>query len=149
MNAFIDLIKQGDAYLKAWPQQRSLYSLFIDSKIACYTRLLIKVIPAFIIFSIALTISLPDIISWPATATFVLFCIGLPVQGVIWLGRRSQEFLPNQLFVWYMEIHNHLNALNAQQVRALARPRYLDLAHLLNNAFRLGGDKFLQKNELI
>ena len=102
-----------------------------------------------VIFSIALTISLPSIISWPATATFVLFCIGLPVQCLIWLGKRSQEFLPNRLFAWYMEIHNQINALNAQQVRALARPRYLDLAYLLTDAFRLGGDKFLQKNELI
>lgn len=149
MNAFFDLIKQGDAYLKAWPQQRSLYPLFIDSKVAYYTRLLIKLIPAFVIFSIALTISIPSIISWPATITLVLFSIGLPVQGLIWLGKRSQEFLPNQLFAWYMEIHHHLNERNAQQIRTLARPRYLDLASLLSDAFRVGGDKFLQKNELI
>jgi hypothetical protein len=150
VTTFFDLIKQGDIYLQAWPRQKSLYSLFIDSKIACCTRLLIKVIPALVIFSITLTISLPSAISsWPVTATFVLFCIGLPVQGLIWLGVRSQEFLPIKLFAWYMEIHSRLNALSDQQFRALARPRYLDLAHLLNNAFRLAGDKFLQKYDLI
>ena len=31
----------------------------------------------------------------------------------------------------------------------IQRPRYLDLALLLKNAFKRGGDNFLQNNELI
>ncbi len=149
MNTFFEVIKQGDKYLQSWPKQRILNCLFIDSKVAFYTRLSIKTMPAFIMLIIALNIMFPTLFSWPATLTFILFLLGLPIQGLYWLGKRSRELLPNQLLPWYTAIQKKLSGNRAEQTVMLYRPSYLDLALLLKNAFKLGGDKFLQHHELI
>lgn len=149
MKLFFDVVRQGDFYLKSWPKQKTLNCLFIDSKVVFYTRISIKVIPAFVILIMCLNIFFPEFLNWPATATLVLFLMGLPVQGLYWLGKRSNDFLPNQLLPWYMAIEEKLNKTTTKDGTMLKRPRYVDLALLLKNAFKRGGDDFLQNNELI
>lgn len=149
MKLFFDIVRQGDFYLKNWPTQKTLNCLFIDSKMAFYTRLSIKVIPAFIMLIISLNLFFPSMLDWPATVTLVLFLMGLPVQGLYWLGKRSRSFLPNQLLPWYAAIEKKLNQTNTIDSIMAQQPRYLDLALLLKNAFKRGGDNFLQNNELI
>ena len=149
MDSFFDVIRQGDKYLQSWPTQRVLNCLFIDSKIVFYTRLTINVMPAFIFLIIALNIIFPILFSWSITLTFILFLLGLPVQGLYWLGKRSQELLPKQLLPWYTAIQEKLYGNRADQAITLHRPSYRDLALLLKNAFKIGGDKFLQHHELI
>lgn len=149
MKLFFDVIRQGDFYLKNWPKQKTLNCLFVDSKVVFYTRLSIKVIPAFVILIMCLNVFLPELLNWPATATLVLFLMGLPVQGLYWLGKRSSAFLPNQLLPWYMAIEKKLNNAVTHDGVMAKRPRYVDLALLLKNAFKRGGDNFLQNNELI
>ena len=149
MSVFFEIIRQGDFYLKNWPKQKTLNCLFIDSKVAFYTRLSITVLPVFIILIIFLNVLFPDFFDWPATVTLVLFLMGLPVQGLYWLGKRSLSFLPNQLLPWYLAIQKTLNSSATQDGVLAMRPRYLDLALLLKNAFKRGGDNFLQNNELI
>ena len=149
MNVFFDIVRQGDFYLKNWPRQKTLNSLFIDSKVAFYTRLSIKVSPAFVILIMMLNVAFPSFLDWPATATLVVFLMGLPIQGLYWLGKRSSSFLPNKLLPWYMAIEKTLNKSVTKNGVMAKRPRYLDLALLLKNAFKRGGDNFLQNNELI
>jgi uncharacterized membrane protein YfbV (UPF0208 family) len=149
LSVFFDIVRQGDFYLKNWPRQKTLNCLFVDSKVAFYTRLSIKVIPAFIMLIISFNVFFPTMLDWPATATLVLFLMGLPVQGLYWLGKRSTAFLPNKLLPWYAAIEKKLNHSNTRDEIMAQRPRYLDLALLLKNAFKRGGDNFLQNNELI
>lgn len=149
MSIFFDVIRQGERYLQSWPKQRVLNCLFIDSKVTFYTRLAIKTAPAFVILVVALNVLFPAILNWQSTSIFVVFLLGLPVQGLYWLGKRSQQFLPNQLLPWYGAIHKKLSGNRTEQADILQRPRYLDLALLLKRAFRLGGDKFLQHHELL
>lgn len=149
MNIFFDVVRQGDFYLKNWPKQKTLNCLFVDSKVVTYTHLSIKVIPAFVILIMMLNIAFPEMLNWPATATLVLFLMGLPVQGLYWLGKRANSFLPNQLLPWYIAIEKKLNNSVTEEGVMAKRPRYLDLALLLKNAFKRGGDNFLQNNELI
>ncbi len=149
MNIFFDIVRQGDVYLKSWPKQKTLNCLFVDSKVAFYTRLSIQVMPVFIMLIISLNLYFPEMLDWPATATLVLFLMGLPVQGLYWLGKRSTDFLPNQLLPWYTAIEKKLNNSHTKDAIMAQRPRYLDLALLLKNAFKRGGDDFLQNNELI
>ncbi|WP_284204088.1 terminus macrodomain insulation protein YfbV [Psychromonas marina] len=149
LKLFFDVIRQGDFYLKNWPKQKTLNCLFVDSKVVYYTRLAIKVIPLFVILIMCLNVLLPGLLNWPATATLVLFLMGLPVQGLYWLGKRSSAFLPNQLLPWYIAIEKKLNQGVTQDGVMAKRPRYVDLALLLKHAFKRGGDNFLQNNELI
>ena len=78
-----------------------------------------------------------------------MFLLGLPIQGLYWLGKRSTILLPNQLLAWYAAIQHKLNGHSQEQGISLYRPSYFDLALLLSHAFKLGGDDFLQHNELI
>ncbi len=149
MNSFFDVIRQGDQYLQSWPKQRVLNCFFIDSKIAFYTRLSIKAIPAFIFLSIALHMLQPALFSWPTMLTFILFLLGLPVQGLYWLGKRSRQLLPQRLLSWYSTIQEKLYGKRSEQNIMPHCPSYLDLAVLLSQAFKIGGDKFLQDHELI
>jgi uncharacterized membrane protein YfbV (UPF0208 family) len=149
LNSFFDVLKQGDKYLQNWPQQNVLNCLFADSKVAVYTRLSIKTTPIFVVLAIVLNIVLPTLFNWSVTATFILFLLGLPIQGLYWLGKRSQKLLPSQLLPWYMAIAKKLSGEQAGQTVMLHQPSYFDLALLLKKAFRLGGDKFLQNHELI
>lgn len=149
MNLFIDVIKQGDKYLQSWPKQRVLNCLFIDSKVTYYTRLSIALIPAFLVLAIALNITFPRFFSGPITLTFIFFLLGLPIQGLYWLGKRSTILLPAQLLPWYAAIQNKLRGHCQEQAISLHRPSYFDLSLLLSHAFKLGGDDFLQHNELI
>jgi len=129
---FFELLKTGDQYLKVWPKQSCLYSLFVDSKMVCYTQLLIKLFPLFIILISSLYIFWPDYFGWPNTATFLLFLIGLPVHCFLWLGKRSQQLLSH-----------------STQKKQLESLRFIDLAKLLNKGFKQAGDDFLYQNELI
>lgn len=149
MSIFFDVIRQGDRYLQSWPKQRILNCLFIDSKVTFYTRLAIKTIPAFIALIIVFNLFFPTLLNWQTTSIFILFLLGLPIQGLYWLGKRSQQLLPNQLLPWYGAIHKKLSSNRGEQAVILQRPNYFDLALLLKRAFNLGGDKFLQHHELI
>lgn len=149
MNLFFDVIRAGDSYLKAWPKTSALNCLFIDSKIALYTRLAIKVTPAFIILSIGLSVTFPLLFDPVMSATFSAFLLCLPIQGLYWLGKRSQQSLPHKLLPWFMAIKAKLSTKNSAEGQWIHHPSYLELAILLQKAFKLGGDDFLRKHELI
>lgn len=146
---FFDLLKKGDHYLKIWPKQSCLYSLFIESKMVCYTQLLIKVFPIFIVLVASLYMFFPAYFSWPSTATFIVFLIGLPAHCLLWLGKRSQQILSPALFTWYLEVSEALHGKDNRQRIMVDQLRFIDLAKLLNKGFKKGGDNFLYNNELI
>ena len=146
---FFDLLKCGEQYLKMWPKQNCLYSLFVDSKMVCYTQLLTKLFPVFIALVTSLYIFWPDYFSWPSTATFILFLVGLPVNCFLWLGKRSQQSLSPSLYIWYVEINEVLSSHTSDRQVLLEKPRFIDLAKILNKGFKQGGDNFLYNNELI
>ena len=150
MNKFFDIIRQGDKYLKNWPKQNVLNCLFIDSKIAFYTRLSIKLMPAFVFSILMLNVLQPAHFSWPMTITFIFFLLGLPFQGLYWLGKRSQELLPSKLIPWYVAIQEKLDSNKRSEGHVMQqRPSYWELAVLLKKAFKVGGNNFLQHHELI
>ena len=149
MNKFFDVIRQGDKYLQNWPKQNVLNCLFIDSKVTFYTRLSITLMPAFVFSILMLNILQPDYFSWPMTMTFIFFLLGLPFQGLYWLGKRSQELLPNKLIPWYIAIQEKLNTQRTEGQLMQPRPSYSELAILLKKAFKVGGNDFLQDHELI
>ena len=142
-------MKEGEAYLNNWPTQKVLNCLFIDSKVSFYTRLATKTLPAFVVLVMSLSLLYPVYFNWSTSATFALFALSLPAQGLYWLGKRSETFLPNQLLPWYCAIEEKLTRQQDQSQVLSKRPRYSDLALLLKRAFKIGGDDFLQKHELV
>lgn len=149
MNRFFELIREGEVYLGNWPKQKILNCLFLENKIIFYTQLAIKLLPVFVMLAMCLSLLHPVYFTWPITATFSLFALGLPAQGLYWLGKRSETFLPNKILPWYLAIQEKLNCSQVKNKVLSFRPKYCDLALLLKSAFENGGDDFLQKHELI
>jgi uncharacterized membrane protein YfbV (UPF0208 family) len=149
LNRFFEIIRVGEIYLGNWPKQKVLNCLFLENKIIFYTQLAIKLLPVFVMLAMCLSLFHPVYFKWPMTATFVLFALGLPAQGLYWLGKRSETFLPNKILPWYLAIQEKLKRPQAKSNVLSFRPKYNDLALLLKQAFENGGDDFLQKHELI
>ncbi len=78
----------------------------------------------------------------PSVAT-ALFALGLPMQGLWWLGRRSVTPLPPSLLQWFHEIRNKLLESGMALAPVEGQPTYQMLADVLNRAFRQLDKTFL------
>jgi len=71
----------------------------------------------------------------PQTITIGAFFLSLPMQGLLWLGHRSDQYLPPQLKSWYQEIHSKMRSQGVAITNAKSKPKYKELAQLLKTAF--------------
>jgi uncharacterized membrane protein YfbV (UPF0208 family) len=63
------------------------------------------------------------------------FFLSMPMQGLLWLGKRSNQTLPPQLRHWYQEILTKMRAQGCAVQNPQHKPRYRELARLLKTAF--------------
>jgi uncharacterized membrane protein YfbV (UPF0208 family) len=71
----------------------------------------------------------------PQTIAIGAFFLSLPLQGLLWLGHRSDQYLPPQLKSWYQEIHAKMRTQGCNVASAKSKPKYKELAKLLKTAF--------------
>jgi uncharacterized membrane protein YfbV (UPF0208 family) len=57
------------------------------------------------------------------------------MQGLMWLGHRSNQYLPPTLKQWYLDIHYKMQMQGCALQSPKARPDYKELAVLLKTAF--------------
>ena len=57
------------------------------------------------------------------------------MQGLLWLGKRSNEKLPPQLSHWYQEVLTKMRDQGCSVQKPKHEPRYRELARLLKTAF--------------
>jgi uncharacterized membrane protein YfbV (UPF0208 family) len=70
-------------------------------------------------------------------ALLYTFCImSFPLQALILMGIKADKFLPPALANWYKESVARVNQSGGDIKLSIQRPRYLDLAHLLNLSFK-------------
>lgn len=133
--SFVNVVRDGQSYMKVWPMQRQLFSLFPDGQIILATQLGIKVMPAFAVIAAAVLINTngPEFI--PQAITVAAFFLSLPLQGLLWLGFRSNKRLPPAVKGWYREIHQKMREQGCQLQAVKSQPRYRELASLLKTAF--------------
>ena len=72
----------------------------------------------------------------PQAVVMALFAISLPLQGMWWLGNRSNTQLRPALVSWYRELHEKITETGFVLEPIKPRPRYKELAIILNRAFR-------------
>ncbi|MFB1034091.1 MAG: terminus macrodomain insulation protein YfbV, partial [Sinobacterium sp.] len=63
------------------------------------------------------------------------FFLSLPIQGLMWLGYRSNQNLPPALKSWYLDIHHKMQIQGCALRSPKAKPEYKELARLLKTAF--------------
>ena len=129
------MLKDGQQYMKTWPMQKALYTLFPECRVIAATRLVIRVAPPLALISCAVLIEQYGHTYIPQAITIAAFFLSLPLQGLMWLGFRSNQQLPPAIKAWHADIHDKMKreGCNLQALRA--EPRYKELAQTLKTAF--------------
>jgi len=133
--SFSTLLRDGQEYMKLWPEAKELGSYFAEPRVIAATKLGIKVMPALAVVSCALMIQVNGAEYLPQALAVGAFFITLPLQGVLWLGHRSNQLLPPTLRHWYKDVHAKMAAHGCSLKAAKAYPKYWELAELLKTAF--------------
>jgi len=132
----IHSLKDGQKYMHTWPMRKELNLLFPEARIIRATRFGIKVMPAVAAISVLTQMSFQNLPAMPQAVVVALFAISLPLQGVWWLGNRANTQLPPALAGWYREIYEKIVETGLALEPIKSRPRYKELAMVLDRAFR-------------
>ncbi len=132
----IHSLKDGQRYMDVWPMRKELNLLFPEMRIIKATRFAIKVMPAVAAISVLTQMSFHNLQAMPQSVVVALFAISLPLQGIWWLGNRANTQLPPALAGWYREIHAKIIETGSALEPIKPKPRYKELAVVLNRAFR-------------
>lgn len=128
-------VQTGRLYAKQWPMRKELAPLFIEFKVIKATDLAIIVMPILAMLTLFFQINYlgPDFL--PQAIASALFFISLPLQGLLWLGKRAQTPLEPAMQRWYNDLYTKMLANGYQTQLNEKKPRYLELANLLKDMF--------------
>ncbi|GAM61330.1 hypothetical protein JCM19232_5631 [Vibrio ishigakensis] len=129
-------LREGQVYMDLWPMRKELMPIFPEQRIIKATRFGIKVMPAVAAISVLTQLSFQNMSGLPQAIIIAVFALSMPIQGFWWLGTRSKTLLPPSLASWYREIHQKIAETGMALEPPKAKPRYKELAQLLNRAFR-------------
>ncbi|ADT86716.1 hypothetical protein VFA_001152 [Vibrio furnissii CIP 102972] len=116
--------------------RKELNLLFPEQRIIKATRFGIKVMPAVAAISVLTQMTFQNVQAMPQTIIIALFAISLPLQGIWWLGNRANTQLPPALASWYRELYQKIVETGFALEPIKSKPRYKELAMVLNRAFR-------------
>ena len=74
----------------------------------------------------------------PTALVYGIFLISIPIQSLVMLGVKADKFLPPSLASWYrsgLEKAKEQGSINQLKDLAISRPKYIDLAKLLQLTF--------------
>lgn len=135
IHKFFEYLQDGQEYIRIWPMQKQLFALFPECRIIAATQFGIKVMPAIAVIVIAVQVQFFGVKALPSALAIGIFFFSLPVQGLMWLGHRSQQPLPPSILAWYNDIYGKVKAQGGQVQRQNDKPRFKELAVLLRTAF--------------
>jgi uncharacterized membrane protein YfbV (UPF0208 family) len=128
-------VQIGRQYVKKWPMRKELAPLFSEFKVIKATELAITVMPILAMLTLFFQLQYLGEEFLPQAIASALFFISLPVQGLLWLGKRAQTPLEPAMHSWYKELHSKMVANGYQTQLSDNKPRYMELADLLKDMF--------------
>jgi hypothetical protein len=131
-----ELIKLGQQYLKKWPEQAELVNYFAEYRTIQLSRLVYRYFPSLAVFVFVLQLYLGSLQLLPQALIYALFIASMPIQMLVMLGVKADKFLPPALASWYRESVAKVNQSGGEMKLTLQKPRYLDLATLLNLTYQ-------------
>ncbi|MEP0356362.1 MAG: terminus macrodomain insulation protein YfbV [Paraglaciecola sp.] len=129
------MLKDGQQYMQTWPMQKQLYAMFPESRVIAATKLSITVMPALAVLTVAILLNVQGYEKLPQALALGAFFMSLPMQGLFWLGHRSNQPLPPSLNNWYLDIHQKMQQQGCALQSPKSKPQYKELARLLKTAF--------------
>lgn len=140
----IKLLKLGQEYMHICPKDKRLTTTFPELKIILLTQKAIKYMPPAIIIIFIWQYYMHAGLVIPSLTA--LFAFSLPIQGLLWLGKRAETKLPLTLLEWYNHLKGKLAENNIIAKRNItlqhSAPTFMELAQLLNLMKQHFGDYF-------
>jgi len=163
--SIVELIKLGQRYIKLWPEKAELAQYFTDYRAVQSARFVCRYFPALALFTFIMQLYLASgfisgfgyigssyigssyigssyidnvMTALPQALVYGLFLLSIPVQGLVVLGVKADKFLPPSLASWYrtgLEKVKEQNNQDKYADLAVSKPRYIDLAQLLQLTF--------------
>jgi uncharacterized membrane protein YfbV (UPF0208 family) len=121
--------------MNSWPLRKELYAMFPEGRVIHVTRFSMKVMPPLGVGCAAVMLQVMGVQYLPQVMAIVAFFLSIPFQGLLWLGVRSNTFLPPTLMHMYYEIVEKMQQQGCAFEKSAGRPRYYELAVLLKKAF--------------
>lgn len=129
------MFRDGQHYMRIWPMKKELYTLFPECRIVSATKFSIKIMPPLAVVSAASMLNMYGYDYLPQAIAIFAFFLSIPLQGLLWLGHRSNQLLPPSMKSWYQEIHHKMQLQGCALRSVEAKPKYRELALLLKTAF--------------
>ncbi|MDX2370310.1 MAG: terminus macrodomain insulation protein YfbV [Colwellia sp.] len=146
----VDVIKLGQKYIDFWPEKAELARYFADYRAVQIARFVCRTFPALALFIFIMQLyfasgfllgsgSIANVLNaLPQALVYGLFLLSMPVQALVVLGVKADKLLPPSLASWYrsgLEKAKEQGSKNKLTDLAIAKPRYIDLAQLLQLTF--------------
>jgi len=128
----VNIIKLGRKYMNLWPQRIELANYFSDYRTVQVGRFTCRYLPGLAAFIFIMQLYFGSIAVLPQAVVYSLFILSIPVQALVILGVKADKFLPPGLASWYKEGVAKINEGGGHIKLLVNKPRYLDLAKLLN-----------------
>jgi len=135
MSFWLTTCKKGYLYSKEWPQISELNALFIENKLIKTTWFAQKACPLVALSGAWVQYSQLGTGHLPFILTMMFGILFMPMMGFYWLGKRAESPLPPSLVHWYYQVKQKAMESGVEPTPVQGKPRYLDLATLLKQAF--------------
>ncbi|WP_286232578.1 terminus macrodomain insulation protein YfbV [Thalassotalea sediminis] len=132
----VEIVKLGRKYMLLWPERVELADYFAEYQAVKMSRLVCKYLPGVALFSLIMQLYFGGMASLPQSVVYTVFMLSVPLQALVMLGLKADKFLPPALAAWYKEGVAKINQNGGDIKLSVHKPRYLDLAQLLNVSFR-------------
>jgi hypothetical protein len=130
-----EIIKLGKKYMTLMPNRAELAQYFSDYSVIHISRFVCRYFPALAVIIFVSQIALGSLSVLPQAVVYALFILSMPVQALVILGVKADKVLPPSLSTWYKEGVAKINQQGGNIKLLMAKPRYIDLAYLLNLSY--------------
>ncbi|QIQ21336.1 terminus macrodomain insulation protein YfbV [Zophobihabitans entericus] len=127
----IKLLKDGQRYMQVCPNDKRLLSSFPEMKIIRLTQLAKRYMPPAIVILFIWQYYMNA--NWAIALLTSIFAFSLPVQGMLWLGKRANSPLPLTLVDWFAMLEKRLIDKHVLG-KSNPKPNFMDLMRILNLA---------------
>jgi len=130
--SIFEIIKLGQKYMKLWPNKAVLVNYFAEYRAVQISRFVCRYFPTLALITFVVQLYLGSFAVLPQAVVYAVFMLSIPIQALVMLGVKADKFLPPALASWYKEGVARVNEQGGDIKLSLHKPRYFDLANLLN-----------------
>lgn len=134
--SIIEIIQLGYKYINLWPARAELEQYFAEYRTIKVSRLVCRVMPGVALFSVIMQLYFGSSAILSQALVYGLFMLSFPLQALLIMGVKADKFLPPALANWYKEGVAKVNEGGGSIKLSVQRPRYIDLASLLNLTYK-------------